>query len=77
MGIKFTTIVLCVDIDVDLIRESDDLHVVYVIENLNASEGSIRNQPRAMARLCAHGDFYALRVTDRRVRLGRAEETKV
>lgn len=43
MGIKFTTEVIYVHIDVGLNRESDDLHVVCVIEHLDAGEGSIRN----------------------------------
>jgi len=43
MGIKFTTVVLGVDVDICLIRESDDLHVVCIIEYLNASDGTTRN----------------------------------
>ena len=34
--INFTTIVLWVDVDIDLIHESNNLHIVLVIEYWNA-----------------------------------------
>jgi len=43
VGIQFTTKVLCVDVDVDLIYESDDLHIIRVVEHLNTGEGTVRN----------------------------------
>jgi hypothetical protein len=43
MGIKFTTSVVCGDVDVHLAKMGDILYVLTRIEDLNAREGACRN----------------------------------
>lgn len=77
MGIKFTSIVSWVDVNVRLIDKANVLNVVRIIEDLKACESARRNYPGAMARLGTPCDFLALRVRDRGVWRRWSEDTKV
>jgi hypothetical protein len=43
MGIKFTTSVVCGEVDVHLVNMGDNLYVLTRIEDLNACKGARRN----------------------------------
>lgn len=77
MGIKFTSKVPRIDVNVPLIDKANVLNVVRIIENLKAREGTGRNYPGAMARLGAPGDFLAFSVGDRGIGRRWSENTKV
>jgi len=76
-AIKFTTKVLCVDVDVHLIGVSNHLNVLRSIEDLKTREGTGSEYPGTMTAVAAPGDFNALRVSDRRIWRPGSENTEI
>lgn len=71
MRVKLSSIVISSQVEQYLVEETSNLDIVGSLDVLNAPESTGRNEAGAMATLGAPGDFLALGVADRRVRLGR------
>jgi hypothetical protein len=77
MGVQLTTRVATCDINIRLVDESENLGVVIVIKHLDARNGTRDDSSTTMTLLRAPTNFFALSVTNCRIRFGGGEHAKV
>ena len=77
VGVKLSSTIVSLDVDLSLIDETDDLDVVGGLGELDTGEGTTRDEASAVALLGAPSDDLTLSVGDGRVGGGRSPETEV
>lgn len=77
MWVHFTARVVRVDVDLRLVDEPDDLHVIRRLHELNATQRARWNDARAASWLGAPRDHLTLCVSHDRVRIDRRPQAEV
>lgn len=77
VGVHLTSVIVGLDVDQFLIDETDDLNVSGGLRELDALEGTGRDQTGTPARLGAPSDRLALGITDKRIFVGRSPEAEI
>lgn len=77
MGVKLSSRIISLKVDLSLIDKSNDLNVVRCLHVLETSESARGDETSATARLCAPSYFLALGISNQRIGLGRRPETEI
>jgi len=76
-SVELTTVVTSLNIDILLLDEGDNLHVVGVAKDLNTRNSAGSDSARTMTLLRAPSDFLTLSVRYGRIGFRRGKEAKV
>lgn len=77
MGVKLSSTVSVLDVDLGLVDETNDLNVIGSFHVLETGQGASRDDTGTTALLGAPSNFLTLGVTDGRVGLGGCPDTPV
>ena len=77
VGVKLSSTIVSLDVDLSLIDETDDLDVVGGLGELDTGEGTSRDEAGAVTLLRAPGDLLTLGVTDGGVGVRGCPKTEV
>ncbi len=77
MGVKLSSTVIGLEVDLGLVDETNDLEVAGGLHELNTGDGTTRDDAGTASLLGAPSNLLALGVTDGGVRLGGCPDTPV
>ena len=77
VGVKLTSVVVLRKVELGLVDESDHLDVVGSVQELDTSEGVLRNDTGAILLVCAPRNLDGFGVSNRLVRLRRRPQAEV
>lgn len=77
VGVELSSCVIGLQVDLGLVNETNDLHVIGCPHELHTLKSPSGNGTSTTARLCAPGDLLAFGIRNKGIRFGWSPKTEV